>query len=258
MDLAGKRVILTGAASGIGAALLTELVKAGSKVIAVDLNTESIVQQPQVYPVRCDVSQPDALDALFVTAVETFGGVDLCVANAGFAYYEQIEDADWARIDRIFRVNAYAPLYMLTKMALLHADGQPYTVVMTASAMAHLGLPGYALYGATKAALHRFAEAYRLEMPAHSHLMLVYPIATRTGFFAASSPDTPMAFPSQTPDYVARRIMAGLRRDASAVRPSPTFIVYQWLTAVLPPLRWLYWSLALRQFRRYLRRRQSH
>jgi short-subunit dehydrogenase len=125
---------------------------------------------------------------------------------------------------------------------------------MTASAMAHLAIPGYALYAGTKAALHRFAEAYRYELPAHGHLMMIYPIATRTRFFNAAGDGTPRSVPSQTADYVAARIMAGLKRDARAVYPSITFVIYNGLCGVFPPLRRIQLSISAGQFRRWGRR----
>lgn len=61
-----------------------------------------------------------------------------------------------------------------------------------ASGMAFLGIPGYALYAATKAALHRFADSYRWQMDGHRKLTLVYPIATRTAFFRAAGKGIPI------------------------------------------------------------------
>jgi len=77
--------------------------------------------------------------------------------------------------------------------------------------MSFLSVPGYALYASTKAALRGFATAYRHELGPGQRLHLVYPIATRTAFFAAAGDDTPVPWPSQAPEVVARAIVRGSR-----------------------------------------------
>ena len=161
MQIEGKRIVLTGAASGIGRAVLNLLAGYAVQVWAVDRDARGLADLPagraQITPYVCDLGQPDAVDALFESACRVMGGVDLFIANAGFAYYERIEAADWEHIERIYRVNVFSPLYSLEKMRQLNA-GRPYKVVITASAMGRLALPGYALYSSTKGTLHRFAE----------------------------------------------------------------------------------------------------
>lgn len=259
MDLNGKRVVLTGAASGIGRALFDRLLPERVQLVAADLNISTLpTTSPNIHLYACDLSEQQNVDALFDFACEKMGGIDVFIANAGFAYYERIAAPDWEHIDRIFRLNVYSPLYSAEKMAELHrVASTPYTVVITASAMSHLALPGYALYAATKAANHRFAEGYRFEMPPNGHLMLVYPIATRTRFFATAANAAPVPFPSQTPEYVAARILSGLQRDAQAVYPSVLFIVYNWLCGIFPPLRPIQHSISARQFNHWLNKQSA-
>lgn len=259
--LQGARIVITGAASGIGRALLPRLIVAGaSQIAAVDRDRTaleaaiaSVGGAFPIAPVVVDLGSRAGCDAAFDAALRAMGGIDVYIANAGFAYYE-VFTGDWERIDAIFRVNVYAPLYALGQMRRLHRDGSPYTVAITASAMARLAYPGYAVYGATKAALDRFAEAYRYEMPRHETLTLIYPIGTRTGFFERAHAHTPSTWPTQTADYVAARIVAGLKRGARAIYPSLTFRIFR---ALQPPLPLLYpatW-LAARAFARW---RQQH
>lgn len=250
MNLEGKRIVLTGAASGIGKALLIQLVNYPAQIIAVDLNPFEANFAPSkadIIPLTADLGQQSEVDRLFAFALEKMGGIDLFIANAGFAYYEKIGAADWAHIDAIFRVNVYSPLYAAVKMRDLHTDNRPYCVVITASAMSYLAVPGYAYYSATKAALDRFAEAYRFELPTLGRLMLVYPIATRTNFFSRASGSTPLPFPAQTADYVARRIMAGLKNDRNSVHPSVIFRVFWSISRVFSLFGRLYQQIYARQ-----------
>lgn len=263
MNLSGARIILTGCASGIGLAVLQALAAYDAQVIGVDLDAARVDAhiaemngaRARLMSASCDLSDPAQVDALFERAVREMGGVDVFIANAGFAYYEKLGTPDWGRIERLYRVNVFSPMYAAQKMAALNV-GRPYRVVMTASAMAMVGLPGYALYSGSKAALHRFAEAYRLELTDPRSVMLVYPIATRTAFFKSASDDTPVAFPTQTPEHVARSIVRGLERDRTAVHPSVLFRILLLLDRVLPARKLSQWVEG-RKFRQWLSRRSG-
>jgi len=127
----------------------------------------------------------------------------------------------------------FASLYAALKMKEIYGQ-RPYRVVLTASAMSFLPVPGYALYASTKAALRAFATAYRYELSRGQQLHLVYPIATRTGFFDAAGPDTPVPWPAQSADTVARAIIKGLEKDADDIFPSKLFRFLNALNGVLP------------------------
>ncbi len=263
MKLEGKNIILTGAASGIGLALLNLLAEYPLRVMAVDQNAAglhaacaALVGEPaRITPYVCDLSTPGNVDALFEHALSTMGCVDIFIANAGFAYYEKIEAPDWAHIEKIFRVNVFSALYAFEKMQALNA-GRPHKTIITASAMAHIGVPGYALYSATKAALDRFADAHRWQMDDPRALMLVYPIATRTAFFDAAGQGVPTPWPSQPAQTVARSIIRGIWRDATSVYPSLTFQIILLLKRILP-MHWLVQSLEQRRFRQWLQKKQK-
>ncbi len=256
MDLADKHIILTGAASGIGRALLELLAEYPAHILAVDVNAKMLdatckeisgTSRPAaITSYACDLSSAENIDRLFEQAIQTLGRIDLFIANAGFAYYEQIDVPDWEHLEHIFRVNVFNTLYTIEKMQSLYGD-EPYKVVVTASAMAHLAVPGYAIYSATKAALHRFADGYRWQMKDPRKLMLVYPIATRTGFFKAAGEGVPSAWPSQQPETVARAILHGIRHDRLSVSPSFLFSLVLFLDRFLP-VHWLEQWIEQRRF----------
>lgn len=266
MEIAGARIILTGAASGIGQALLASLASYRARIIAVDRDhvrlvaaVSALADQPaEIHHHTCDLSQPANLDALFDLAVAEMGGVDLFIANAGFAYYEKLAGADWEHLERIYQLNVFSPIYAALKMQAMNGD-RPYKVVMTASAMGLLALPGYAIYGSTKAALDRFAEGYRLELGDPSRLMLVYPIGTRTRFFqAASEGGSPQPWPTQLPEQVAGAIVRGIQHDRCAVYPSLLFRCFLALDRLLPFLRRIEQGIERQRFVRWLSTDPSH
>lgn len=254
MDINRKRIVLTGAASGIGYELLKQLSTYDTRIVAADVNpidrTPLRGNSAQIYPFQGDLSQQSGVDELFDYALETMGGIELFIANAGFAYYEAIIHADWERVERIFQLNVVSPLYAAARMQEINPHTH-YGVVMTASAMAKLALPGYAVYAGTKAALDRFAEAYRYEMPTNAHLMLVYPIATRTNFFDTANDGTPVPFPSRTSMHVAERIVKGIKRDARSVYPSLGFSLFWTLNRIFPMAGRVYQMVENRRFNRW-------
>jgi short-subunit dehydrogenase len=244
MDLVDKRIVITGAASGIGQATLARLAKyKGVRILAADLNEKLIQKGDNIFPVHCDVSLDINIRKLISEADRYLGGIDIFFANAGFAYFEHIKTADWGRIDRIYKTNVYSPMFTLIELNTKR--NSPFLFIVTASAMSHLPLPGYAMYASTKAAIHSFVEAYRYELNKGNRAMVVYPIATRTQFFDAAGQKVPVPFPSQSAETVAAKIVSGILSDASAVYPSLIFRlamffdrflffplrVYQWIEA---------------------------
>ncbi len=240
MNLAGKRIVVTGAGSGIGRALVQELLKKdGVRILAVDLNTSAVPSSPQVTSLACDLSVPDGTDLVIQKAREIMGGIDVYFANAGFAYYEEVGSPDWNRLQRIYGTNVLTPIYTFQKVRDL-AAGQPFRVVVTASAMGYLPIPGYAVYGATKASLVSFTEALRWELQDRCALTLLNPIATRTKFFTHSTGKAPTPWPSQTPEHVARVAVRGVEADRAVIFPSLIFRLTLFFNRLLPAVGWIY------------------
>lgn len=266
MEIKNKRIVITGAASGIGKALVNNLSEYDCTILAVDRNLEGLSHflgeiansRAILHSYACDIGSQANLDDLFEYAIQTMGDIDIFIANAGFAYYEQLVDADWDRIDQIFKVNVYSPIYSAIKMKLLHPK-TPYKVVVTASAIGKLGLPGYALYGATKSAIDRFAEAYRYELSDPAALALVYPIATKTQFFQeAAQHVAPTPWPSQTPLQVANAIIRGIEKDQKSINPSRIYQVFFALGRIIPPLlRYEQW-IELQRFRTWIKEKENY
>lgn len=260
MQIQNKRIVVTGAASGIGRALVVQLSQHNCEVLAVDRNPEVLTTvlgsldnpRAKIHPQICDVAEPENLDQLFSAIDNLLGGVDIFIANAGYAYYEQLLEEDWEHCEQIFKVNVYSPIYTAIKMKRLYGN-QPYKVVITASAIGKLGLPGYALYAASKSAIDRFAEAYRFEMDDPRKLAIVYPIATRTNFFRqASDHKAPTPWPSQTPEQVAVAIVKGIEQDKKSIYPSIIYKLFLLLGKIIPGLYRLEQWIEMQRFKKWI------
>lgn len=241
-------VVLTGAASGIGASLLPLLAGEGYQVVASDLS--SLPENKDYRSFSCDVSDHKQIDQLFDFTLEQFGQIDIFIANAGFAYFEKTKTADWERTERIYKVNTISPIYAAHKMKALHGS-KPYQVIITASAMSHWPLPGYAQYASTKAALHAFAITYRHELDQGQHLQLVYPIGTRTSFFDRAN-HSPKPLMTQSAEVVARAMLNGIRSKQKAIYPSPIFHAAFKLNRIFPIFRSIAVAIEKRSFQKWV------
>lgn len=252
--LKNQKIILTGANSGIGLETLKLLAEESSnEIFAVDIRIDNLHSFPNtVHAYRCDVSRKDGVDLFFDEALKVMGGVTLFIANAGYPYYERIDYVDWERTSSIFETNVLSPLYSYQKYKA-YLDGRPGHFAVTVSAIGKMAMPDYALYSATKFALHGFQQGIRFELPASMKLTCLYPIATDTGFFKAANTKTfERPFPVQSPKVVAKKFVKGLEKGKKQVSPSPLFSVSMILFSVLPFTRRIYLGLEKAKFHRFL------
>jgi NAD(P)-dependent dehydrogenase (short-subunit alcohol dehydrogenase family) len=159
MTLAGKSVVVTGAGSGIGRAAALRFAGEGAHVVVADLNeagAKTVVEEitaagGRAVAVTGDLSEPAVVDQVVATAVDTFGGLDVLVNNAGImdgmTATADVTDAEW---ERVIRINLTAP-FQLTRAALPHmlAKGRG-VIVNTASEAGLRGSAAGAAYTVSK------------------------------------------------------------------------------------------------------------
>ena len=155
--LAGKAVLVTGAARGIGAELARRAAARGARVALAGLEPELLAQVaaelgPEHLWVECDVTDAEALRAAVARTVGTFGGLDVVVANAGIAPLTTVSTSSAHALARTVEVNLIGA--MLTAHAALPAVTQRRGhVLLVSSAAAFTVLPGMSAYCAAKAGL---------------------------------------------------------------------------------------------------------
>lgn len=255
MNLANKNIILTGASSGIGKEILDQLCQyEGTKIISVARNIGNIPNsRNNVFLFSADLSQKEGVDAVFEYAHRVFGQVDIFIANAGFAYIEELQDADWNHIEDIFSLNVTSVIYSLERFNEQGGSSQRQFVA-TSSAVAFVPLHAYALYCSSKAALHQFMEAYRYEKDKNLILTTIYPVATRTAFFdhASGKESTPSPWPAQSVENVAKKIIKGVKKNKKRIYPSFLFRVFYPIGRALPFFLKIYSKMEMRKTRKWL------
>jgi NAD(P)-dependent dehydrogenase (short-subunit alcohol dehydrogenase family) len=177
-----SRVLITGGASGLGAALVAQLRARGDQVVVADLN-----QPAGDLPfLRLDVTSQDDWDAALAWVEEEWGGLDILVNNAGIATGGRIDVATLAEWERVIDVNLLGVVRgCRTFTPLFKREGSGH-LVNTASAAGLVHPPGMASYNAVKAGVVALSETLRWELePFGIAVTVVCPTFFRTNLAAS-------------------------------------------------------------------------
>jgi meso-butanediol dehydrogenase / (S,S)-butanediol dehydrogenase / diacetyl reductase len=170
----GKKVLITGAAQGIGSAIASRFIEEGADVFLTDLNEEKVEQTTSAlraeYPgsqtvisAGCDVTDEESVGRAFQTAVDQLGGVDILANNAGVITMRKTEDLTVADWDLNMNVNAKG-VFLCTREAIPIMIGRGGGVIVnTASQAGKSGYPLFSHYCASKAAVINFTKAVAME-----------------------------------------------------------------------------------------------
>jgi NAD(P)-dependent dehydrogenase (short-subunit alcohol dehydrogenase family) len=147
----GAVAIVTGGASGIGAATAALLHERGARVAVLDRSLDGVPAEH--FGVVCDITSAEQVEAAVAAVVERFGGIDVVVNNAGIGATGDVSANDDAEWHRVFDVNVVG-LARVSRAALPHLRrSSRAAIVNTSSVVASLGVPARALYAATKGAV---------------------------------------------------------------------------------------------------------
>ena len=170
-DLTGKRIIITGGASGMGKSLVEALPELGANVISLDLNAEAgeaIAAAAGAKFVVCNVAEEVSVQQAMKTAVETLGGLDVLIHAAGIAPGSKAEDIDFETWNKVMSVNATGTyLTNVTAFPYLKANGGG-AILNFASAAGVQGYIGKAHYAASKGAVVAWVRSLAGEWGKHN------------------------------------------------------------------------------------------
>ncbi len=170
MRLAGKRAIVTGGASGIGAAVARRFADEGATVVVADLTAGAAHALADSLPhgsfgVHLDVTSADSIAAMLDTVKERIGAPDILVNNAGLYDLQPLLETTPERYDRLFAVNTRGMFFTLQAVAraMVEAD-QPGAIINVASQAGRRGEGPSAVYAATKAAVISLTQSAALAL----------------------------------------------------------------------------------------------
>jgi NAD(P)-dependent dehydrogenase (short-subunit alcohol dehydrogenase family) len=173
-----ERVIITGAASGIGAATADALRKRGSQVVGLDLNAADGI-------LACDVTDQASVDEAVAAAVEQLGGLDAIVNCAGIGLPQSATERPGPDALRVIDVNLLGT-WRVTAAALPALRASRGRVVNISSGLAYLAVPFATAYGASKRGVVGYSEQLRAEVGDEVTVTTVYPGYIRTPIHDAS------------------------------------------------------------------------
>jgi short-subunit dehydrogenase len=238
VEISGARIWVTGASSGIGAALARELADRGASVAISARNADKLreVAGGRMHVEPLDVTDRAATVAAGVAVREALGGLDAAVLNAGTWSRFRPEHWDSEAFADQLQTNLMGTVHALEAVVpTMIAEGRG-RIVGTASVAGYRGLPGAEAYGATKAALLNLLEALRGSLGPHG--IVVQSVAP--GFVRTPMTDRntfPMPF-LVSPEEAARAIADGMAKDkAEIVFPLPMMLVMK-LARLVPVRAW--------------------
>lgn len=233
MKVNGKTIVVTGGGSGIGRALVHELLKRGARVAIVDLNPDTLKetanalgeQRAKVSTHVLNVADKAAVEALPAAVIAAHGAVDGIINNAGIIQpFVRLNDLNDEAIERVLHVNLYGVLYM-TKAFLPHLLQRPAAHIVNVSSMGgFFPVPGQTLYGASKAAVKLLSEGLYSELTdTNVRVTVVFPGAIATNISKNSgvnmehliqtNTSAAQSFPTTSAEDAAKMMVDAMERD---------------------------------------------
>ncbi len=167
--LAGQVAVITGAGGVIGAATARAFAAAGAEVALLDVDQKAALAQAKqiggsALALKCDVTEPASVVGAFVRVVETFGGVDIAISNAGIAWMGLIGEVDETVLKQSFEVNFYGHQRVAqSAVRIMSAQGTGGCLLFNVSKQAINPGPRFGPYGLPKAATLFLVRQYALD-----------------------------------------------------------------------------------------------
>lgn len=241
LELAGRPVLITGAARGIGSLLARRLHERGARVALVGLEPElleAVAAECGGAPwFECDVAAREQVDGAVASAVERLGGLDVAVANAGIGAQMTLVDGDAEVWDTTLAVNLTGT-YNLVRAAGPHVAHPGGYFLLTASVAAALHLPLMSAYCASKAAVESLGDSLRIELrPSGARVGVAYYAELKTdmtsrGFATKAAARTPLGGRGRLPVHPVEPAIDALERGIR--RRSRRIVSPPWVGALLP------------------------
>jgi short-subunit dehydrogenase len=224
-DLHGRRILITGASSGIGRALALQLAQAGAKLALAARSEDKLAETVDrlggdALAIRADVTSDADRRSLLEQIQERWGGLDILINNAGVASWSHFADSSEEILRQVMEVNFFAPAELMRLAIPILVKGHEPAVVNVASMCGRCAMPAWSEYSASKFALCGLTEALRGELARFDiDVLLMVPGLTRSDFsrhFLLAQGRAKIDFTKgMPPEQVAATIVTALQRNTT-------------------------------------------
>ena len=246
-SLAGLKVLVTGASSGIGAAVSGSIAERGAHVFGTGRDAAALEAAAGQFvdTLALDLTEPGAPEAVVSAAAESLGGLDVLVSNAGAGWFGPLESMTAPEIDALLDINLRAPVHLARAASShLRASAAGGQLVVVGSIAGQVGSFGEVVYSAAKAGLRGLADSLRWEwqegVNGDSKGPLTFTLVTLgavdTPFFSRRNRPYGRSWPKKSSvDDAARAIVGAIERRQSDVTVPRWLAVPSRLNGGLPP-----------------------
>lgn len=254
---AQKRVLVTGASSGIGWALSLELARRGAHLIALGRNRERLSaleaewKRARRHPEQSfeshalDLRDSQALKNWVTAHAER--PLDMMIQNAGVGYPDYLTSIPEERLEELLQTNLVAPVRFTRLLLPGFEKRKAGHIAFVGSIAGEVNLVGFTAYGATKAGLFAFADSLRNEMRLHNvRVSVIHPPDTKTPMYEAELKVRPplvqklaAAGGALDADRVARALLDGMAKGRFRIFPDAiSWLLYQAFRLLPHTMRW--------------------
>ncbi|MDP2939649.1 MAG: SDR family NAD(P)-dependent oxidoreductase [Candidatus Omnitrophota bacterium] len=249
-----KNIIITGASSGIGEALVEEFSKLDCRNIILlarrKEKLEAIVNKIGKSNIKfyiCDVTIKEKVNELYQKICSEVGDIDIAFLNAGIKDTSIVQNINSKQIEDIFKTNFFGVVYWLESLLVDMQKENRGTIVVTSSLAAFRGLPGNGPYAASKAAISALIESYQIDLMATNiKLILVSPYFVMTEMTDVEEKQNTLIW--LTAQKAAQKIIDGVKKGKPHIVFPWYFHLFMYILRGMPSsLYCLFWRLLKRE-----------
>jgi len=263
-SLHNKVILLTGAAGGLGQALCQIFIEHGAKVIAIDINTKELsslerrFNQTSFLGSCCDITDWKSCEQVVGQAIQTFGGIDIVLNNAGVTHFSRFWETEATLLNQIIDINLKGAIN-ITRAAIDQVIARQGMIIGVSSVAGFSPLYARSAYSASKFGLSGLMDTLRAELREHQvNVLSVFPgfIQTQaikreegTQVTGLQRPGQASATPGKTllPEEAAREIVNSIKNEKQTLLLG-SLAKLAWLVSRLAPN--LYEKIMMKQVRR--------
>ena len=232
MKLSNRTILITGGTSGIGYELAKQLLSRGNVVIVTgrsqDRLKQTVANLPGVHAIESDVADPAAIERLRERVAADFPALDIVINNAGIMRNLKIDaERPLSDVAREIDINLRGPVQMVQAFLpdLLNKDGA--MIVNISSGLAFIPLPISPVYSATKAAIHAYTKALRVQLKDTGvRVVELAPPGTETPLFRGEFEKEMEGQKAMPPEELVEKALAAIEAGRTEIRPGLSNVLY--------------------------------